>query len=122
MISDVIKRRQREIGIIRQRDNEAFTLNEYGERVVLTTSEEPFLASIQSPTPSDLESLPEGEKSVEAIVAYSLERFRKKDQLIVDGQVYTVEQTREFRDNNVVGYRAVALWKSERKVEQNEPN
>ena len=122
MISDVIKRHQRTIGIIRQRDNEAFETNEYGEAVTVKTAEEETLAHIQSPTPSDLQSLPEGESSVRAKLFYSIDRFKKKDILIVDDQEYTVESVRDFRDNNTVGYRSLGLWKSERKAEDNEPS
>lgn len=122
MISDVITRNLREIGIIRQRDNSAFELDEYGEAVKLPTNEEVTSASVQSPTPSDLQSLPAGENSFKTKLFYSTDRFKKKDILIVDDQEYTVEQTREFRDNEIMGYRSLAIWKSERKVEQNEPD
>ena len=122
MISDVILRHLRPIGIIRQRSNGAFDINERGERVVLKTAEEETQAHVQSPTPSDLQSLPEGERSDKAKVFYSLERIEKKDILIVDDQEYTVEATRQFRDNEIAGYRSVAIWKSERKVENNEPS
>jgi hypothetical protein len=122
MISDVIQRHQRPIGIIRQRDNEAFEYDDEGDAVRTETAEEEALAHIQSPTTSDLQSLPEGERNDKAKVFYSLEKMEQKDILIADGQEYTAESVREFRDNETAGYRAVALWKSERKVENNEPS